>query len=300
MTKAKAFKTLASAAAKTATPTTHAPEITRSVVRVTPAMAAEWLATNTRNRALNAKKVRRFAAEITAGRWRVTHQGVAFGADGMLYDGQHRLRAIVMAGAAIDMEVTRGLQRNALDAIDYGGDIRTAQDVLAIADGVKLTTRQKARLMVASALIDCGNLSHVEPATPHSLRATLAAHADALAAVESVFGVGHGARLTPASVMGSVMVAWGSEPKPAVAFLELLKSGASLRATHPVLALRNYLIGADTARSSGVAGREALSLRTFGAFDAYVRGDDLQVLRANASARDRYVGAWKRARAAQG
>ncbi len=295
MAKTKTTKTERTPLLTTHAPTTVAPSVTRSVMLVTPALAAEWLKSNTRNRALRMPKVRRFADEIAAGRWCVTHQGIAFGADGTLYDGQHRLHAIVMAGVAVEVEVTRGLPPSALDVIDYGGDARRAEDIIAIADGVKLTSRQKARLVVASTLIEHGNLNHVEPSTPQSLRRVLTAHGAALAAVETVFGIGHGARLTPASLIGSIMVAWRSEPKAALAFLSALKSGAALQASHPVLALRNFLINTEISRSGGVAGREALSLRTFGAFDAYVRGDDLQALRANAGARDRYVAAWKRA-----
>lgn len=269
--------------------------VTRSVMLVTPALAAEWLKSNTRNRTVNKPKVRRFAAEILAGRWRVTHQGIAFGADGMLYDGQHRLLSIIEAATAIEIEVTRGLPSSALDAIDYGGDTRSAADVLKIADGIDLSRRQKANLMVASTLVADGNLNHPDVATPHLLREVRAKFEAPMAEMEEVFGKGNGGRISPASVVGSLMVAWLSEPLNTVKFAHALRTGESLAAHHPALVLRNFLIDNDAARLGGIGAREALSLRTFAALDAFVRGDSLRLLKANIGARDRYVAAWKRA-----
>jgi hypothetical protein len=213
----------------------------------------------------------------------------------MLYDGQHRLLAIVEAGTAVEMEVTRGLPPSALDAIDYGGDTRSAADVLKIADGVDLSRRQKGNLMVAATLVTDGNLHHPEVATPHSLRQVFAEFSAPLAAMEEVFGKGHGGRVSPASVVGSLMVAWLSEPVNTVKFARALRTGEALAAHHPALMLRNFLIDNDTARLGGFVAREALSLRTFAALDAFVRGDSLRQLKMNAGARDRYVAAWYRA-----
>lgn len=291
----KTKKTAAPPTASRSATTPAAGGVTRTTMVVTPALAAEWLKSNTRNRSVNRPKVRRFAAEIAAGRWRLTHQGVAFGADEMLYDGQHRLLAIVEAGTAVEMEVTRGLPPSALDAIDYGGDTRSAADVLKIADGVDLSRRQKGNLMVAATLVADGNLHHPEVATPHSLRQVFAEFSAPLAAMEEVFGKGHGARVSPASVVGSLMVAWLSEPANTVKFARALRTGEALAAHHPALMLRNFLIDNDTARLGGIVAREALSLRTFAALDAFVRGDSLRQLKMNAGARDRYVAAWKRA-----
>src|SRR3954467_14111979 len=67
------------------------------LVEVTPDLAAQWLRANTGNRPVREAHVRSLAEEITADRWKVTHQGIAFSLSGRLMDGQHRLRAVIRA-----------------------------------------------------------------------------------------------------------------------------------------------------------------------------------------------------------
>jgi hypothetical protein len=93
--------------------------VTRKVL-ITPEMAKRCLAKNPQNRPINEFKVAQYRDDILRGRWRLTHQGIAFDDEGNLIDGQHRLRAIVAAGIPVEMLVTRGLSRNTIIAIDEG------------------------------------------------------------------------------------------------------------------------------------------------------------------------------------
>lgn len=109
------------------------PTVVSEVVIITPQMAADWLRdANKGNRKLNEAHARRLADQISAGQYLLTHQGIAFDRDGRLVDGQHRLRAIVLAGQPVQMLVTRGLQARAFLAVDSGA-IRTAGHTLGIA-----------------------------------------------------------------------------------------------------------------------------------------------------------------------
>lgn len=76
---------------------------------VTPEMATAWLAKNTRNRAINADRVKLYAEEMKKGNWLPHHQGVAFYEDGTFADGQHRLCAVVKSGVTVPMVVTNGV-----------------------------------------------------------------------------------------------------------------------------------------------------------------------------------------------
>lgn len=93
-----------------------------SIETVTPAQAAKWLepSVNRDNRAVRQKHVEMLAQQIIDGKWQVTHQGIAFGKDGRLLDGQHRLAAIVSAGKAVQMQVTRGLEDEVFNVTDCG------------------------------------------------------------------------------------------------------------------------------------------------------------------------------------
>jgi hypothetical protein len=261
---------------------------------VTPALAAEWLKSNTRNRRASPDAVADLVAIIRGGRWRVTHQGIAFGADRVLYDGQHRLLAVVESGIAVEMLVTHGLSPADRDAIDNGGlGVRRPRHVLAITDGIDVSKHDAANATAARSLIDHGNLTHGVRQTAWTLRADVAAHGPALAALHDALVCSHVARLTAAAVVASLAVAWRTEPERAVEFAAHLRTGENLGAGHPALALRNYLLSRSSMQGGGAA-RDDLSLRTFGAFDAYVRGASMKQLKANEGARDRYIAGWKR------
>lgn len=98
---------------------------------VTPEIARTWLDTMARNRSPKRAVVARYAEDIRAGRWRLTHQGPAFDADGRLIDGQHRLLAVIAAGTSVRMLVTWGVDARGMDGIDVGVN-RDGRDVAVI------------------------------------------------------------------------------------------------------------------------------------------------------------------------
>ncbi len=99
---------------------------------VDPDLAKTWLdAHNTHNRPISKVHVATLAADLTAGRWKTTHQGVAFDTNGVLVDGQHRLAAIVEAGIGATLQITRGVDPQAFEVIDQHKK-RTAGQILAM------------------------------------------------------------------------------------------------------------------------------------------------------------------------
>ena len=109
------------------------PGIKFAVVEVTPAIALEWLKRNfSRNRSLNKAAVARYAREMKAGAWRLSHQSIAFDSSGTLIDGQHRLRAVVESGCTVAFLVSHyeGLATS-LEVIDTG-TVRPLASVMEI------------------------------------------------------------------------------------------------------------------------------------------------------------------------
>lgn len=275
-------------------PTTPAPSITRSVMLVTPALATEWLKRNTNNRSVSEHAVRALAETIAAGRWVTTHQGIAFDRHGVLIDGQHRLRAVITAGLPVAIEVTSGLDRSAVDAIDNGGrGSRRAVDILRIKDGITLNNSQVGALTVAVRLLSSGTLLSSERMSVFGLREARATHGVALTALVDAMGRDHHTRLKCAPVIGSLIITYAVESKATVLFAEMLKTGENLAAGNPLLALRNFLL---TRPELGVSeGREDVSLKTFAAFAAFAGARPLHRLQRNTTARDHYVSAWREA-----
>jgi len=100
---------------------------------VSPEQATKWLEGNVHNRPVRDAIVSRYAADMRTGRWRQTHQGIAFDEKGVLIDGQHRLFAVIEADAEVLLQVTYGLPMESQMVID-DGIRRTVIDVMKIGD----------------------------------------------------------------------------------------------------------------------------------------------------------------------
>lgn len=124
--------------------------ITTEMILITPAMAEKWLEGNTHNRKLRQDRVDEFIADLKAGRWLVTHQGIAFDENGVLIDGQHRLYAIWYSGISAKALVTRGLPLDTQYVIDTGLP-RAVHDTLTLMGshlpGVNATTMLHAAIL---------------------------------------------------------------------------------------------------------------------------------------------------------
>jgi hypothetical protein len=101
------------------------------VQTISPSKAAELLEANTTNRPLSRAVVHSFAEAMRRGDWVVTHQGIAFDVNGVLFDGQHRLAAIIEADQPVELTVFTDVNEGTFDVLDTGKR-RNAADVLAI------------------------------------------------------------------------------------------------------------------------------------------------------------------------
>jgi len=101
------------------------------VVMIGPDLANELLARNTHNRPIRASHVAELAQDMRLGRWRLSHQGIAFDVHGRLMDGQHRLHAIVLAGVVVQMLVCTMVDAEANGVIDIQAK-RSLADALAL------------------------------------------------------------------------------------------------------------------------------------------------------------------------
>jgi hypothetical protein len=101
------------------------------IVTVTPDMARKMLEHNDGNRPKKKSVVARYAAVMLAGNWSLSPDGLIFGRDGRLLQGQHRLSAVIVADVPIDFVVWTNVDDNVFRVLDRGA-IRTASDALGI------------------------------------------------------------------------------------------------------------------------------------------------------------------------
>jgi len=99
-----------------------------NVELITPQRATEMLNKSGGNRKIREDHVIWLAQMMDNGSFKVTHQGVAFSKNGLLIDGHHRLRAVILADKNVSMMVTYGLD-DVYDSIDQGAN-RSRGDIL--------------------------------------------------------------------------------------------------------------------------------------------------------------------------
>lgn len=103
------------------------------IVDVTPEMAREILANhNELNRRMNMGHVKALAHNMKTGTWRFNGDTIRFDKDGNLIDGQHRLKAVILADMTITFIFAEGFDSETIKTIDQEIKPRNLSDLLKI------------------------------------------------------------------------------------------------------------------------------------------------------------------------
>lgn len=99
--------------------------------------ALKYLACNTPgNRTISHASLDKYMSDMVAGAWRFTGAAVLFDKSSLLIDGQHRLKAIADSAETQIMLVIRGLDAEAIRAVDTGYK-RSFANILQMEKGIK-------------------------------------------------------------------------------------------------------------------------------------------------------------------
>lgn len=253
-----------------------------TMLMVTPEMASRWLAQQHPNRRVNVGYVRYLVAEMKAGNWQTTHQGIALDWNDRLVDGQHRLHAIVASGQTVMVQVTRGVDyETSMAAVDQGR-VRSAGDMLRMTGEANYT--QKATVTRTLHVL-------VTPTQPFTARVSQANVVEALGRfrgeMELVLGLvnrtGHrsGLRLLGGNI-APVVLNHLVRPELTEPIIDGMHKGESLSAGAPVLAMRNWQIAA-TKTGEGSRGALILLTKMIACLDALNKGEQIGTLKASRS-----------------
>lgn len=248
-----------------------------SVVMVNPAQAIKWLEGNTHNRPIRDSVVLRYAEDMKAGRWRQTHQGIAFDEKGVLIDGQHRLYAVVESNVSVVMQVTKGLPIDAQVVIDDHLR-RTVVDVLKLADSDR-EGLSNMHISVVSRMVRGVAARTTAGLTRQETQAQLEAHWDATCFAVGLFPKSRVVGISRASVIATIARASYSQDHAKLKrFAEILVTGLSAGAAETVvITLRNWLL---MSRKPGGAMDDEVYGKTTRALMAYLRGEKIRTLYA--------------------
>lgn len=264
----------------------HVDDPTVAFEEVTPDVAAALLERNGyygKNRLVRDKRVVQWAAEMKAGRYMLTHQGIAIDWHGNLIDGQHRLLAVIEAGVPVRMLVARGVDPETYKVIDTGTK-RTAGDILGQAGVVQSNvTAATLRLL---AVYDLGvDRPWGEWRKQYSAQ-------DLLDEVANYPGLGDSIRHAAPIIkrIGGTVTGWAAGlylvdrwarqcgsgvPMLAAGWREGLVTGANMDAGDPRLALGSWITNSWKS-TPGAHRAELLMMLTLRAFHASVLGQDMK------------------------
>jgi hypothetical protein len=241
------------------------------MVRISPAMAEEWLkATPENQRPLNEKFVTKLARAMLEGRW-IDCAGppIIFDRLGNLVDGQHRLHAVVRARKAVTSFVNVGVPSQAIHVIDKDNMKRT------VGQSLKMIGEMHYNVLAGALkwlwVFERGDMSKANSVAPDTqeIVALLAEHPDIRASVL----VGRKSKQVFPSTLAAFThyVFQRIDADDAAQFFELLTSGAGLSkhdCTAGIWAFRERLLTVRTKRGLYMTGSEKIAL-CFKAWNAY-------------------------------
>lgn len=160
----------------------------RTVIeKITPKMAEEWLSNNMVNRNINQYRVASYAYAMANGTWQLNGETIKLDTNGQLIDGQHRLSAIIKAGATVEMMVVYDVPVT-VSILDRGRN-RNITDSLLI-EGMDRTICNNSTVAIAKLylLISSGGKSTF---ADEEVKEFLIEHQEGLYQVVEIWGAGH-------------------------------------------------------------------------------------------------------------
>lgn len=242
---------------------------------ITPKMAADWLATfNDKNRKLRESTAKRYAADMAAKRWHVTHQGIAFDQNQRLTSGQHRLHGCVISKMPLRSLVVLNCSTKERACIDQ----TLGRNVRDVAELVHSDSVSGRLISVARAMAYGRNLRAPVQMTNQQVYEFIEQHRKALdvvlsAVTRNVRGV------TTATVLAPIARAATTHPAGKIkAFCGLLIDGlASKKGDRPAILLRNRLLE-NAGNLNGTEGRQRAYGLTEFALSSYLNGEEIDRL----------------------
>ena len=231
------------------------------VLSVTPDLALEWLAKNTRNRPIRKTHVQDLADRMRRGEWHLNGEPIKFSTSGVLLDGQHRLEAVLESECTVEFMVVYNLAEEAYETIDTGMK-RTMADFFAVRDE-KHSKQLSSALRYLSYLL-AGRTDFNSRFTNSQALNVLETHSNVRNSLDPGLDV---ARLMQAGLAAALHYLFSSvDPEKAEEFFERLATGADLCTGHPILQLRQRLLERPKGYQIRPVMAAALTIKSWNAF----------------------------------
>lgn len=222
-------------------------KITATIETIDPKKAAEYLALNTKNRALVGRHLQSLTRDMKNGRWISNGDPIRFNSD-KLIDGQHRLQAIIDSGVTLEFVVIRQLPEKAFETIDIGRK-RSMPDLLSIEGKGHPQILSSAIAYVARYMI-YGNIRSHERITHAERFEVLATNPQVERLAEIYAARGYPLKTAPSVLAAVHYLCWLKNRKQADDYMNAVVMGENLVEGDPAFAVRRWIIRAHTAAPS--------------------------------------------------
>jgi len=241
---------------------------------VTPEMAKKWLeSSNPHNRRIYPSTVACYARDMMSGLWEFNNQGIGFGKDGTLLDGQHRLSAVIAANMPVRFPVFYGLNKSAQATVD-GGKPRGAGDKLQLTYSISNGNLRAAIARSMTTLVYTkGGAGRYSVGT---IKKIIDLYEDEINTVIANRKLVPGLVFSP--VMAAMVFAAKCHPFDVVEFESLYFSGENLDKMSPILTFRNFMLFYSKNRS-GSAFRLISARAFFTCFHHFINDTKIKLIR---------------------
>ena len=227
--------------------------IKTKIITVTPKDAEGYLANMVNNRPRRGRHLTKLSASIGRGDWGMTGQPIIFTSSGKLLDGQHRMRAVISSGKAVEFLAVYGVDESMYSKIDDCAPRSTSDAMVGVPNGKVVAGAVRhifAELKAApGSQITVSN----HPITNEQAVAIKDQHQDIIECASVIAGLKRCKSLMGASVATYCLFRMRSDNEIlADEFMQKIHTGEGLAARSPILRLRNML--SDGVKRNGVAG----------------------------------------------
>ncbi|MFJ9415082.1 hypothetical protein ACIRPT_13045 [Streptomyces sp. NPDC101227] len=244
-------------------------------------LAERWLLRNLdSNRKKSSIRVGRYAKAMQEGRWKLTHQSIAFDRNDNLIDGQHRLLAVARSQTVVPLRVHVGADPATFAVIDTGYG-RVASQFMRVSNANIIRSAARIILFAQACQANGGEVILIQRNDVEN--DVIFETVDAWPELQQYAGVAgriYRACGSPASNMLAVLAqaARGKAPELIDPFTEKMVSGEDLSKGDPVLLLRNRGV-ARLDRSLAARDKAILYGTTVKAWNAHAKGERMSFLR---------------------
>lgn len=241
---------------------------------MTKELVDSLLQSNTSNRRARETVVDAYARDMTAGKWMVTHQGIAISEDNVLIDGQHRLLALRKAGyPKIEMLVVYGLPFEIQKYVDQQAK-RSIRDVLKISFDSVFTRHAPA--IARQIFAEASGYSFTPTAS--EVIDVIADYMDDITLITDAIG---SSRFFAASHLAAFVKAAHDYPEKKqdiVDFVKSVEEGSMLSNKSPAFHLRNFTINSK-GMSGGSSAKKTRFAKTAKAIEFHLNEQKIGVLK---------------------